>query len=194
MNLHRSTEETEEDWREFVSSLIDATALQVRSLAASQVHEEALDWLTGLLTESLLRDTPHSVLGHGDFKLANCLFDLTTCRLTGVLDWGAGLKKELPLYDLSFLLADNLANARRTTFGQILKDWLGSPDEACQDHGQVAAWATELGMQPNGNRVRVLAGYQWLKRMVPLGSGYEARRFDYRFVDSMFDVLVESRV
>ncbi len=194
MNLHRATEETEENWNELVDSLIGATAKKIRSLAASQVYEQALDRLTGLLTESLLKEEPRPVLGHGDFKLANCLFDPATCRLTGVLDWGAGLLKELPLYDLSFVLADYLAKTLKTTLGQTLRDWLRSSGEECPEYGRIAEWAKELGMRPDSNRLRVLGGYQWLKRMAPLASGHEARRFDYRFVDSMFDVLVEGRL
>lgn len=161
------------------------------NLARSERHRVLLADLWRQLGDDLEELSRISVIGHGDFKIGNCLFKDRRVELTGVIDWGAGLCEELPLYDLTFLLVDFAWQYRRISLERALRGIRSGDNLFAGMRDIVLGHCEEVRMRFRDKYFPALARYQWLKRMAPVGSGYECRRYDYRFVDSMFDVLAD---
>jgi|GEM_PF-1578656 len=191
-SLHRLTSANESAWDVWIQNTVESNVRLVRKLTASAKQEAALDRLADALLRSLATFENLTVLGHGDYKIANCLFDPQNGRLTGILDWGAGLQPELPLYDISFLYVDYAASLGFASIREGIRHWLAGREPFSGAKTKLEKIVQELGLTWNDDRYRTLGLYQWLKRMAPLGTGHESRRFDYRYVDGMFDVIIEA--
>lgn len=191
-DLHRSTSGQELAWDVWVRQNIESNVNLVRTLTASGKQEAALDRLAEELVQSLVALENCTALGHGDYKLANCLFDANSGALSGVLDWGGGLQRELPLYDTSFLYVDYAASLGLASIGDAIRQWIAGGEPFAGTKARLGKLAQELGLAWSDERYRMLGAYQWLKRMAPLGTGHECRRFDYRHIDGMFEVLAEA--
>lgn len=189
LRLHRCSEQQNVDWSESIGPLVHDKVRCLMSLAPTGEAKEALLRLADSLAAYLQQQQLPVVVGHGDFKIGNCLYNSSDGRLSGVLDWGAFTRQELPLYDLSFLLVDYLAMIDGKSIQSILHAWLISGEH----HGRIADWlqdkAQTLNMPWTSESLRAIGQYQWLQRMTPLSTGHETRRFDFRFVDAMFDLL-----
>ena len=128
------------------------------------------------------------VLGHGDFKLANCILEKDSIQ--GVIDWGGWRKKELPGYDLAFLLTDI-----KWRFGSSLEESI----RLWRDNLPMESWAIQaidhynLATNRNigGNEWKAILAWQWLKRLAPLADLVEWKRFDYIYLSGMFDVYTD---
>ncbi len=87
--------------------LLPSLTQRVVRLAASTTQRAAVD-----NAGAACRDHASSLeatswcFGHGDFKLANLIFDKESHRLNGAIDWGCWTASELPGYELAFLLTD----------------------------------------------------------------------------------------
>ncbi|WP_197532824.1 methyltransferase domain-containing protein [Symmachiella macrocystis] len=170
--------------------LVHNCAKQVLTIAATSGQAKSLELLVDKLSAQLSNRPTDLVLGHGDFKLANCIFDPATGYLNGVIDWGAGLRPELPLFDLSFLIVDACSQMAGKSLPNELESWISGEWLYPEMHRILAKYAKTLNLTFDDEDIQILGAYQWLKRMTPLADGYESRRFDYRYVDSMFQAIL----
>lgn len=160
---------------------------EVSSLHLSPGQLAVVQEVVASIREGVEADLP-LVMAHGDFKLANSMFDSQSGALTGVIDWGAGFHADHPLYDLSFLLVDVQARRHGCSMERTLKDALqGRLEPDLVEHLEGLAGRRNLSWDDASSGV--LMRFQWLRRMAPLASGFEARRFDHRYIDRMFDVV-----
>ncbi len=75
---------------------------------------------------------------HGDFKIENVLYDRTTLRLSGVIDWEHCMRTGIPYVDLAYLLTYNTMIAGLSWFEatrNLLNDSL--PDYLRADRGSI---------------------------------------------------------
>ena len=130
------------------------------------------------------------ILGHGDFKLANCILAKDSLSIQGVIDWGGWSKKELPGYDLAFLLTDI-----KWRFGSSLEESI----RLWRDNLPAESWAIQaiehFNLATNRNigdkEWKAIMAWQWLKRLAPLADLVECKRFDYNYLNRMFDVYAD---
>ncbi|MDB4484815.1 methyltransferase domain-containing protein [bacterium] len=130
------------------------------------------------------------ILGHGDFKLANCILAKDSLSIQGVIDWGGWSKRELPGYDLAFLLTDI-----KWRFGSSLEESI----RLWRDDLPAESWAIQaidhFNLATNRNigdkEWRAIMAWQWLKRLAPLADLVECKRFDYNYLNRMFDVYAD---
>ena len=170
-----------------IHALIQALDDEVSSLYLSAHQLAKVKEVVASIREHTPEDLP-LVMAHGDFKLANSMFDPSSGALTGVIDWGAGFHPEHPLYDLAFLMVDVQARRKQRSMELTLKDAInGNMDVDLIDQIKMLAERREISWNPR--TLSALMQYQWLRRMAPLASGFEARRFDHRYIDRMFDAL-----
>lgn len=106
---------------------------------------------------------------HGDYHLANVLFDRATPEIAAIVDWELATLGD-PLLDLGWLIASWPAAGKENVLGHGLGDGLPTRDEVISHYGDVAsrpvddAWwyATmacyKLGIILEGTWVRALAG------------------------------------
>lgn len=187
--LHQATAAVARPDSTTLADLAEANVALTKELAASSAQSAALERLGDRLVPAW-RNTPWPIIaGHGDFKLANCVFDPRNGNLTGVIDWGAGFGPDAPLHDLSFLLVDRAMRCRGESLTAALTRWIEPGRIADEDRQQVKSMAERLGIPFSDESIWCLGAHQWLRRMIPLTEGYECRRFDYRYLDSMFAVI-----
>jgi len=132
------------------------------------------------------------VFGHGDFKLANCVYHKETFNITGVIDWGCWTEMELPGYDLVFMLTDYQARSGQGLIESI-KEW--------RDHMPQVDWVRHAVKQYNLNTHReigdkewkAIMAWQWLKRLAPLADLVESKRFDYHYLEAMFQIYANNQ-
>ena len=167
--------------------LVQSLAGELTSLRFSTEQKAAIDQVVKQVCEAFPADLP-LVMAHGDFKLANSMFDASSGSLTGVIDWGAGFGAEHPLYDLAFLAVDVQARRHERSMEDTLTDAVkGKLDADLKEALNTLAQSRSLSWSED--QLGALMQFQWLRRMAPLGSGFEARRFDHRYIDRMFNVL-----
>ena len=86
--------------------MISALGGKVLSLAANPAQQDSVKSAMSVVADQLDQLCAQGwALGHGDFKLANTIFD-SAGKLVGVIDWGGWVPSELPGYDLAFMLTD----------------------------------------------------------------------------------------
>lgn len=187
--VHRSTVDASTQPEQSLADMVRLNSEAVRTLAGNSSQNAALDHFADRLAAGWRRTPLPIVVGHGDFKLANCVFDPADGHLTGVIDWGAGFGPEVALNDFAFLLVEYGSRSRGTPLAKVLAQWIGGEELPDDDFSRMNAMAERLNLPFNQDTVRCLGAHQWLKRMVPLANGYECRRFDHRYVDGMFAVI-----
>ncbi|MFT7512310.1 MAG: ubiquinone/menaquinone biosynthesis C-methylase UbiE/aminoglycoside phosphotransferase [Candidatus Omnitrophota bacterium] len=167
--------------------ILDGLEQEVSSLHLSASQQSTVKETVAFVRAAYAADLP-LVMAHGDFKLANSMFDPKTGSLTGVIDWGAGFNAEHPLYDLAFLAVDVQARRSGRSMELTLKRAMqGQLDDDLKE--RLTHLAEHRGLSGEDASLGALMRFQWLRRMAPLASGFEARRFDHRYIDRMFDVL-----
>jgi ubiquinone/menaquinone biosynthesis C-methylase UbiE len=190
VDLHEASQSDRVNWDTLGNELIRRAVDAIRDLTASARHKRALESATQWLFEVLGEWKPPVVMGHGDFKLGNCLFDPDSLRVSGVLDWGAGLRSEVPGYDISFACVDWVWQVFHVPLPDALIMWCKRVKHFSKDANVPCKVLSRAGISCDEKIWQFLGVYQWVRRMAPLASRFECRRFDFRYVDSMFDVLV----
>jgi ubiquinone/menaquinone biosynthesis C-methylase UbiE/aminoglycoside phosphotransferase (APT) family kinase protein len=187
--LHKNTADSSVRAEQSLAEMVRQNAEAVGKLAGSSSQSAALDRFADRLVAGWRKTPLPLVVGHGDFKLANCVFDPADGRLTGVIDWGAGFGPEVALHDFAFLLVEYDSRSRGTPLAKALARWIGAETLPVDDFNRMNALAERLQVPFSQETIKCLGAHQWLKRMVPLADGYECRRFDHRYVDGMFSVI-----
>lgn len=190
IELHRRTSGAANEWGSFTQAILESHARLIRPLLHSKRYEHALaQWIHRLA--HLLECWPRiTVLGHGDYKLANCLFDPKSGNLSAVLDWGGGLQPEISGYDLAFLFTDYLWQYKRLPLPDVLRIWLTA--NFSRMFPEFALPFCEIGLPLDAGIEQALGAYQWLKRLAPLGERVEAQRFNRRMIADMAGVILEA--
>jgi len=186
VRLHKAT--ARPDSREIAQRARDQ-AHQLEPLARSCRQRRALRDLAESIANTVDDFDLPTVIGHGDFKLGNCLYRSSDATLCGVLDWGASRARELPLYDLTFSLVGYLRARRGWSAPQVLGSWLATNVPPGGVESWLADKAAAMEIEWNGRLSRLVAQYQWLGRMAPLTTGDEMFRFDGRYLNDMFGAL-----
>lgn len=187
--IYKSTADSSARAEQSLAEIVRQNAAAVGKLAGNSEQSAALDRFADRLVAGWRKTPLPLVVGHGDFKLANCVFDPADGRLAGVIDWGAGFGPEVALHDFAFLLVEYESRSQGTPLAKTLARWIRAEGLPADHFARVSELAGRLNLPFNQETVKCLGAHQWLKRMVPLADGYECRRFDHRYVDGMFSVI-----
>ena len=99
---------------------------------------------------------------------------------------------ELPGYDLVFMLTDYQARSGQGLIESI-KEW--------RDHMPQVDWVRHAVKQYNlsthreiGDKEwRAIMAWQWLKRLAPLADLVESKRFDYHYLEALFQIYANNQ-
>lgn len=163
---------------------------KVGSLAYSPSQVLVVEQAASLVEEMWGKmDNTWLSIGHGDYKLANLLFDPETYEVTGVIDWGANLEHDLLGYDAQFLVVDYQSRQKGQSLPRVMRSWLHEEATDPLAVSLLDRFSKQTGLPSSTTFWRGMAAYQWLQRLAPLAGPYETQRFNHHYVDEMFSVF-----
>jgi SAM-dependent methyltransferase len=162
--LHLATQTSvkldEAVWNEAVMPLL-APALRM----AEQSAGVNSTYLRDLLMQELAGRSWPFVFNHGDYWLGNLLFDPTTGRLQGVIDWDRALPSSLPLIDLFNVLLSARAEMASTSVICLLIQGMRTAALDPADQKVTAKYCERLGFELSPSQLRAFLLIDWLTRV-----------------------------